>query len=95
MQECSGRFTTPFLILLSCPKVVVKVYGWLGVVVVQPNSISNYFIQHIGLFAGSKRKKWGCVIWHSVVWTLWGCLIICCSWSWFSSSQKGCYHFSD
>lgn len=47
-------------IFLSCPvaqRLWFKVYGWLGIAVVQPLSIEDHFIQQRGLFEGVKDKK--------------------------------------
>lgn len=39
-----------------------KVYGWLGVAVVQPLNLEEHFLQHTRLFGGKNKKRRGSLI---------------------------------
>lgn len=54
---CSTCFEGPQHLFISCTFaqcIWYKVYGWLGVSVVQPNNLVERFLQHRGLFGGKE-----------------------------------------
>lgn len=59
---CNSALEDSEHLFLSCSFSMVvwgKVYGWLGVLGVQPSNIIDHFAQHRGLVGGENRKKLG------------------------------------
>lgn len=71
---CNGEIENTDHIFIQCKvayKVWMKVYGWIGLVVILPSKMSELYLQHMGSFGKKYVRKRELGVWHAVVWSLW------------------------
>jgi hypothetical protein len=71
---CFGSLESLTHLFLHCDfafSIWVKIFTWLGVIVVMPATLSSLFELLSGLATTKKARKVNLLVWHTTIWLIW------------------------